>query len=197
MLQQTPSGPQPTVGVFLDPPYLKEDRKKDLYHGDADANRVAREAYDWAVAHGERFKIAYACGAAHFPVPKGWTSNVAGFAGVRNQEKRKRSKDMIIFSPACGGAQQELFRVIPDPGPFMATRTPAHQADTHEHGATSASAPARPRASGRRRRGAATGASGENGTPALVAQDAPAHSLVLGCDTAFAEARIRRAPADA
>ena len=64
LLQQTPSAPKPPVAIFLDPPYLTHDRDQTIYHGDEDANEVARAALKWAIEHGDRYRIAYACGAA-------------------------------------------------------------------------------------------------------------------------------------
>ena len=69
LLQQTPSAPKPPVAIFLDPPYLTHDRDQTIYHGDEDADAVARAALAWAVEHGDRYRIAYACGAKHFDVP--------------------------------------------------------------------------------------------------------------------------------
>ena len=102
LLQQTPSAPKPPVGIFLDPPYLTDDRDASLYHGDADADAVARAAYEWAVAHGEHFRIAYACHAGDFPVPDGWQFETLSFAGIRDPERRQK-RDLMMFSPACRG----------------------------------------------------------------------------------------------
>ena len=71
LLQQTPSAPKPPVGIFLDPPYLTHDRDNTIYQGDEQADDVARKALAWAVEHGAKYRIAYACGAKHFDVPDG------------------------------------------------------------------------------------------------------------------------------
>ena len=84
LLQQTPSAPKPPVSIFLDPPYLTHDRDQTIYHGDEDADAVARAALAWAVEHGDRYRIAYACGAAHFDVPPDWQ--------VRDVELRRRAR---------------------------------------------------------------------------------------------------------
>ena len=103
LLQQTPSAPKPPVGIFLDPPYLTHDRDATIYQGDAQADDVARKALAWAVEHGERYRIAYACGAAHFDVPDGWQPETLSFAGIRDEVRRAKQRDMVMFSPACVG----------------------------------------------------------------------------------------------
>ena len=105
LLQQTPSAPKPPVGIFLDPPYLTHDRDDTLYQGDAQADDVAkRKALAWAVEHGDRYRIAYACGAAHFDVPDGWESRSrSASAGFVTRRRRAKQRDMVMFSPACVG----------------------------------------------------------------------------------------------
>ena len=108
LLQQTPSAPKPPVAIFMDPPYLTHDRDQTIYHGDEDADDVARAALAWAIEHGDRYRIAYACGASHFDVPDGWHAETLSFAGVRDETRRVAQRDMIMYSPACLG-QQPLF----------------------------------------------------------------------------------------
>ena len=108
LLQQTPSAPKPPVAIFLDPPYLTHDRDQTIYHGDEDANEVARAALTWAIEHGDRYRIAYACGAEHFDVPDGWQSETLNFAGVRDETRRDAQRDMVMFSPACVGQMTML-----------------------------------------------------------------------------------------
>ena len=75
LLMHTPTAPKPPVGILLDPPYLTVDRQSELYGSDADGSSsdVATAAYAWAIANGERFRIAYCCHEGDFPVPDGWT----------------------------------------------------------------------------------------------------------------------------
>ena len=108
LLQQTPSAPKPPVGIFLDPPYLTHDRDDTLYQGDAQADDAARAALAWAVKHGDRYRIAYACGADHFDVPDGWTVQTLSFAGIRDEARRAKQRDMVMFSPACVGQMAML-----------------------------------------------------------------------------------------
>lgn len=108
LLQQTPSAPKPPVAIFMDPPYLTHDRDQTIYHGDEDADDVARAALKWAIEHGDKYRIAYACGASHFDVPEGWHAETLNFAGVRDETRRVAQRDMVMFSPACIG-QQSLF----------------------------------------------------------------------------------------
>ena len=51
------------------------DRQSELYGSDADGSSsdVATAAYAWAIANGDRFRIAYCCHEGDFPVPDGWT----------------------------------------------------------------------------------------------------------------------------
>ena len=106
------------AAVFLDPPYLTSDRA-NLYRSDTDgtSDRAAREAYEWAVEHGEEYRVAYACHEGDFPVPEGWDAETTSFKGVRN-ERERQERDMVMFSPAChpkggrkkgGGALDRFF----------------------------------------------------------------------------------------
>ena len=115
VLQQTPSSPKPSVGVFLDPPYRTQrkdggKRSTGLYQGDNEAtsDAVARATYEWAVngrnklgeRYADKYRIAYCMHADDFPIPPGWTFEVMGFSGHRDQEKKKEL-DCVMFSPAC------------------------------------------------------------------------------------------------
>ena len=111
VLQQTPSSPKPTVAVFMDPPYRTANgRSTGLYVGDraGASDDVAEASYAWAVEHGDRYRIAYACHLNDFPVPDGWEIETRGFSGHRDEVKKAESTDCVIFSPACVG-QGSLF----------------------------------------------------------------------------------------
>ena len=113
LLMHTPTAPKPPVGILLDPPYLTIDRQSELYGSDADGSSsdVATAAYQWALANGERFRIAYCCHEGDFPVPDGWTFITSSFGGVKDTERRASRQDMVMFSPLC----------VPDePDPQMA-----------------------------------------------------------------------------
>ena len=103
LLMHTPTAPKPPVGILLDPPYLTVDRQSELYGSDADGSSsdVATAAYAWAIANGERFRIAYCCHEGDFPVPDGWTFITASFGGVKDVERRASRQDMVMFSPMC------------------------------------------------------------------------------------------------
>ena len=103
LLMHTPTAPKPPVGILLDPPYLTVDRQSELYGSDADGSSsdVATAAYAWAIANGERFRIAYCCHEGDFPVPDGWTFITASFGGVKDAERRASRQDMVMFSPMC------------------------------------------------------------------------------------------------
>ena len=102
VLQHTPTGPKPAVGVFLDPPYLQDERSREIYGSDAakTSNQAAQDAWAWAVEHGELYRIAYCCHEGDVEVPPGWTVETQAFSGIRKPERRGRL-DAILFSPAC------------------------------------------------------------------------------------------------
>ena len=102
VLQQTDTGPKPHVGIFLDPPYLTASRSSDIYGSDAigESDKVARQTFEWAVEHGNKYRIAYCCHEGDFEIPEGWDSSVQSFGGIRDK-KRTHKRDMVIYSPAC------------------------------------------------------------------------------------------------
>ena len=111
MLAQVPSSPDIDVGVFLDPPYLLGARSANvLYQSDVEGSTddVARASYEWAVAAGRnpRLRIVYCCHDGDFPVPHGWTAETDTFGGVRDPERRRKSRDLVMFSPACSQQRQ-------------------------------------------------------------------------------------------
>ena len=108
MLQQTPTAPKPVVGIFLDPPYRRTQRRV-LYDSDRTAgDDPAERSYEWALAHGDKYRIAYACRETDFPCPDGWTaSEPRGFAGQR-LDRQTRTKDVVYYSPACEHAASRL-----------------------------------------------------------------------------------------
>ena len=110
VLMHTPSAPKPPVGIFLDPPYRTDTgRKTGIYPQDAAgmSNQTAAESYEWAVAHGETYRIAYACHEGDFPVPEGWRTTDKPFPGIRRPSRRSR-RDVVMFSPACVGERRQL-----------------------------------------------------------------------------------------
>lgn len=110
---QHPNDPEPSVAVFLDPPYRTTGRRDSiLYESDADgtSDDVATSAYEWAVENGDRYRIAYCCHEDDFPVPPGWDTHVSVLSGVRDAKRRATNRDMVMFSPACQPrAQPSLF----------------------------------------------------------------------------------------
>ena len=92
-----------TIGVFLDPPYRTAARAEDLYRFD-DGDRVAEASWQWALEHGDRHRVAYACLVGDVEVPDGWTAErmaLAGYSGRGGRTDRKQ--DQVLFSPACEG----------------------------------------------------------------------------------------------
>ena len=79
---------------------------------------MATAAYAWAIANGDRFRIAYCCHEGDFPVPDGWTFITASFGGVKDVERRANRQDMVMFSPLCvpdePDPQMSMFDLIDD-----------------------------------------------------------------------------------
>lgn len=109
-----------TIGVFLDPPYSGEVRKKGIYS--IDDHEVAVAVREWAIAHGDdpRYRIAL-CGyhqehAASMPPswrchrysgPKSYGTSASARSGRGNAVNRHN--EAIWFSPHClrdGDAEQ-------------------------------------------------------------------------------------------
>ena len=104
VLADTDSCRNITRGIFLDPPYLTDQRKDSLYQSDRDgtSDDVAIASYEWAVENGNKdgYRIAYCAHEGDFPLPEGWTCETRSFSGIRKQERRDR-QDIIMFSPGC------------------------------------------------------------------------------------------------
>ena len=109
-LMHTPTSPKPSVGILLDPPYLTGDRSDDIYGSDLDgtSDRVAIEAWEWALEHGDTYRIAYCCHDGDFDAPEGWLKRTDTFSGVRDR-KSNAKRDCVLFSPACADASMPLF----------------------------------------------------------------------------------------
>ena len=107
VLQHTPTGPKPQVGIFIDPPYL-QDGRSELYGSDAvgESNEVALASYAWALEHGDRYRIAYCCHDGDVDVPNDWSKTVKSFRGIKRPDRRSR-QEMILFSPACFADRQK------------------------------------------------------------------------------------------
>ena len=102
ILQQTASGTQGTVGVLLDPPYSTADRSATLYGSDLAgvSDDAASASWAWAVAHGDRYRIAYCAHEGDIEPPDGWAVVTSTFKGVKDPDRRNR-RDLVAFSPAC------------------------------------------------------------------------------------------------
>ena len=97
VLMDTPAHGGFVQAVFLDPPYLFNDRSAAIYASDASGETPARAAYDWAVAHGARYRVAYCAHADDFPLPDGWWATESRLSA----RKRDVRNETIYFSPAC------------------------------------------------------------------------------------------------
>jgi len=95
------------VGVFLDPPYLVENREDKLYRVETD---VFPQVCEWALlnADNERMRIAV-CGLdGDFNPPPNWetfhwktTGGFSSFAKDEERGKENSKKEVIWFSPNC------------------------------------------------------------------------------------------------
>ena len=106
LIATTETGPQDINRcILLDPPYVIGKRQGNMYfgdHGDS-VNQVAEASYQWAVEHGEAFRIAYCCHAGDFPTPPGWDMLERRFDKRINHAK---TTDCVMFSPACVSEEQ-------------------------------------------------------------------------------------------
>ena len=90
----------------MDPPYITDGPASGTVRfSDADGTSTgtAGKAYLWAVEHGDVLPNRLGCchASGDFPVPDGWDSHVSLFGGIKDEERRARRKDMVMFSPAC------------------------------------------------------------------------------------------------
>ena len=116
LLQHTPSGPKPVVGVMLDPPYRTDERSRNIYQSDRDGNSdaIAEATWQWAQQHGDKYRVAYCCHEGDVDVPDGWDVATTSMAGITKTERRHR-RDMVVFSPACLSEPQGSLFVAGDP----------------------------------------------------------------------------------
>ena len=112
VLADTPSSPGFTRAIFLDPPYLLEDRRRRLYPTDADdpTSAAARDSWKWALDNGARrdYRIAYCCREGDFYFPETWDVVHQTMSGIKRPDRRHRL-EAIYFSPSCGKIQGDLF----------------------------------------------------------------------------------------
>ena len=102
LLQQTKSGLKTDVAIFLDPPYRTDKgRQKVMYADEDESTRAAKGSYEWAVAHGDKYRIIYCHHAGDFPVPDGWQAKEQTFIHAR-----EGAVDQILISPACLATEQ-------------------------------------------------------------------------------------------
>ena len=94
MLVRSKTGPMPLVGVFMDPPYVDTD----MYSENSDS--VARASYDWAVEHGNDYRIAYCSYEGSFDWPNDWTIKSRSVRGAIRDGTRKKI-DTVAYSPMC------------------------------------------------------------------------------------------------
>ena len=101
----------PSVSVFMDPPYRTEHRNRTLYQSDLDgtSDGTAQDTWEWSKFMGERYRIAYACREGDVEPPGDWEVITMEFPGVKNPENRESSRDMVLFSPTCIVPQPSLF----------------------------------------------------------------------------------------
>ena len=89
-------------GIFLDPPYRTDGRRRVLYSSDSagTSDESAESSYQWAVGNGERYRVVYCCHKDDFPVPDNWEVLTKEFHG--HSVSRAGTEDCLMFSPACG-----------------------------------------------------------------------------------------------
>ena len=93
-----------TVGIFLDPPYRTAQRSDNLYA--LDDGNVSDDAWEWAVANGDReeFRIAFCALEGDYELPPGWTVHRwrnSGMGGGKPGQKAVKPGEVVMFSPHC------------------------------------------------------------------------------------------------
>ena len=86
--------------VFLDPPYCADDRQVVYgsdFRGTSEDDAVS--SWEWALQHGDRYRIAYCCREGDFDVPDDWHVITRDFGNTYNRSRSKR--ESVLFSPAC------------------------------------------------------------------------------------------------
>lgn len=108
LMMDTPTAPSPPVAVFFDPPYRLGDRDNTVYHSDFEksSDQVAEKSWRWALEHGDRYRIAYACNEGDIDVPDDWEQVTQSYGGIRIAERRAKRRELIVFSPACARERQ-------------------------------------------------------------------------------------------
>lgn len=95
------------VGVFLDPPYLVENREDKLYRIETN---VFADVCNWAIENASipQMRIAVCGYEGDFDFPKDWevfnwqtTGGFSSFAKSKVQGKENSKKETIWFSPSC------------------------------------------------------------------------------------------------
>ena len=113
VLSNYPSGAGDRLNrcIVLDPPYRTEQRQGPLYQSDVTgtSDDVAVASYEWAVEHGDQFRICYFAHEGDFPVPPGWTSQVRDMMANRNNA----TVEIAMYSPRCIEPQRDLFGAAP------------------------------------------------------------------------------------
>ena len=69
---------------------------------------MAVEAWEWALEHGDTYRIAYCCHEGDFEAPGGWEVTTRSLAGIRRRDINTK-RDCVMFSPACADASMPLF----------------------------------------------------------------------------------------
>ena len=90
--------------IFLDPPYRTDTgRKNSLYNSDftKESTDIATHVYEWAVAHGEEYAIAYAMHAGDFETPPGWELSEARSFWRKGVVYDPGTSDIIMYSPVA------------------------------------------------------------------------------------------------
>ena len=97
LLMDTPTSPPAVVAIMLDPPYILGDRNNHIYASDLSGESPAVESYEWALEHGDRYRIAYCSHAGDFEFPDDWTMTSYRMSA----RKRTVKHEGVYFSPAC------------------------------------------------------------------------------------------------
>jgi DNA adenine methylase len=101
---KTPTLTMGETAVFLDPPYADTaKRTADLYT--QDSLSVAHDVREWAIANGDRMRIALAGYEGEHEMPTGWETvcwkTIGGYGSQGSQGSLNASRERLWFSPRC------------------------------------------------------------------------------------------------
>lgn len=101
------------VGIFFDPPYGVDDRRKKIYN--QDSTEIAAKVNSWALERGkkEKYRIIITGYEEHMNLlDQGWSSynwkTNGGYGNISKGKNKNCEREMIYYSPHCVQNQMEM-----------------------------------------------------------------------------------------